>query len=79
MFKTSAGPGQPAVGRPAAHGEVARHGKPLNGRGGVPSQYPYRLSFYDRPPFEEITIEQFEEWALDRLRGGLQRCRHVFS
>ncbi|EJF65965.1 DNA primase, large subunit [Dichomitus squalens LYAD-421 SS1] len=32
------------------------------------SKYPFRLNFYDRPPVEEITIEQFETAALDRLR-----------
>lgn len=30
--------------------------------------YPTRLSFYDMPPLEEITLEQFEQWAGDRLR-----------
>ncbi|GAA5897500.1 DNA primase subunit PRI2 [Sporobolomyces salmoneus] len=31
-------------------------------------KYPHRLSFYERPPTEEITLEQFEVWAIDRLR-----------
>lgn len=30
--------------------------------------YPSRLSFYNQPPLEEITLEQFEQWAIDRLR-----------
>lgn len=30
--------------------------------------YPSRLTFYDLPPLEEITLEQFESWAIDRLR-----------
>ncbi|EIW85012.1 DNA primase, large subunit [Coniophora puteana RWD-64-598 SS2] len=30
--------------------------------------YPYRLSFYDRPPLYDVTIEDFETFALDRLR-----------
>ena len=30
--------------------------------------YPSRLSFYDTPPLQEITLEQFETWAIDRLR-----------
>lgn len=30
--------------------------------------YPSRLSFYDAPPFEEITLEEFESWAIDRLK-----------
>lgn len=27
-----------------------------------------RLSFYDIPPLEEITLEEFETWAIDRLK-----------
>ncbi|OBA24192.1 hypothetical protein METBIDRAFT_37309 [Metschnikowia bicuspidata var. bicuspidata NRRL YB-4993] len=30
--------------------------------------YPSRLSLYDTPPTEEITLEQFESWAIDRLK-----------
>ncbi|KAK5213278.1 DNA primase subunit pri2 [Exophiala xenobiotica] len=30
--------------------------------------YPYRLSFYDVPPTQEISLEEFETWAIDRLR-----------
>ena len=32
-------------------------------------EYPTRLSFYDVPPTAEITLEQFEQWAIDRLRS----------
>lgn len=32
------------------------------------SLYPSRLSFYDAPPLEEITLEEFETWAIDRLK-----------
>lgn len=32
------------------------------------SVYPSRLSFYDAPPLEEITLEEFESWAIDRLK-----------
>ena len=31
--------------------------------------YPYRLSIYQHPPTAEITLEQFEQWAIDRLRS----------
>lgn len=31
------------------------------------SDYPLRLSFYSRPPTLEITIEDFQSWAIDRL------------
>ncbi|KIW95662.1 uncharacterized protein Z519_04247 [Cladophialophora bantiana CBS 173.52] len=30
--------------------------------------YSHRLSFYDVPPTQEITLEEFETWAIDRLR-----------
>ena len=32
-------------------------------------EYPHRLNFYDVPPTKEITLEEFEQWAIDRLRG----------
>lgn len=31
--------------------------------------YPHRLSFYDTPPTQEISLEEFETWAIDRLRS----------
>ncbi|KAI0256770.1 DNA primase large subunit [Lactifluus subvellereus] len=30
-------------------------------------RYPHRLSLYDRPPTEDITLEEFETCAIDRL------------
>ena len=35
-------------------------------------QYPDRLNFYHIPPTAEITLEQFEQWAIDRLRSIIQ-------
>ncbi len=32
------------------------------------TKWPHRLNFYDRPPEEEMTVEEFETWAIDRLR-----------
>lgn len=32
-------------------------------------EYPFRLNFYQIPPTAEITLEQFEQWAIDRLRS----------
>ena len=32
-------------------------------------EYIHRLNFYAYPPTEEITLDQFEQWAIDRLRG----------
>ncbi|MCJ1477500.1 hypothetical protein MMC13_006172 [Lambiella insularis] len=39
-------------------------------------EYPHRLSFYEVPPTAEITLEQFEQWAIDRLRilAELEAC-----
>lgn len=31
--------------------------------------YSHRLNFYSDPPTADITLEQFEQWAIDRLRG----------
>ena len=35
-------------------------------------EYPHRLSLYEVPPTAEITLEQFEQWAIDRLRGTIR-------
>lgn len=35
------------------------------------TQYPHRLNFYADAPTADITLEQFEQWAIDRLRGNL--------
>ena len=35
--------------------------------------YPHRLNFYDIPPTAEITLEQFESWAIDRLRSKVPK------
>lgn len=34
----------------------------------LPKLFSSRLSFYDLPPTEEITLEEFEKWAIDRLK-----------
>ncbi|KFY58369.1 hypothetical protein V497_04865, partial [Pseudogymnoascus sp. VKM F-4516 (FW-969)] len=38
--------------------------------------YPHRLNFYREPPTADITLEQFEQWAIDRLRvlAELEAC-----
>ena len=35
------------------------------------AEYHHRLNFYVTPPTADITLEQFEQWAIDRLRGRL--------
>ena len=32
--------------------------------------YPTRLNFYEIPPTAEISLEDFERWAIDRLRSA---------
>lgn len=34
----------------------------------TPQEYPSRLNFYTVPPTAEITLDEFEQWAIDRLR-----------
>ena len=36
------------------------------------AEYPHRLNFYSTPPTADITLEQFEQWAIDRLRSRFQ-------
>jgi DNA primase large subunit len=31
--------------------------------------YDHCLNFYILPPTAEITLEEFEQWAIDRLKG----------
>ncbi|KAK0719854.1 putative DNA primase large subunit [Lasiosphaeris hirsuta] len=40
------------------------------------TQYPHSLSFYAAPPTADITLEQFEQWAIDRLHvlAELEAC-----
>jgi hypothetical protein len=33
--------------------------------------YPHALNFYSVPPTEEITIDEFESFAFDRLQGKI--------
>jgi len=35
----------------------------------VEGEYTHRLNFYKDAPKGDITLEQFEQWAIDRLRG----------
>ncbi|KAL1980768.1 hypothetical protein VTN96DRAFT_3575 [Rasamsonia emersonii] len=41
-------------------------------------EYPHRLNFYDVPPTAEITLEQFEQWAIDRLKvlAEIEACSY---
>lgn len=38
------------------------------------NDYPFKLSFYDVPPTQEISLEEFETWAIDRLRSTFMSC-----
>lgn len=44
-----------------------------------PRRYPFRLNLYDKPPIHEVTIEQFEIWAIDRLRGEWCYSKSFFN
>ncbi|KAI0999430.1 putative DNA primase large subunit [Podosphaera aphanis] len=43
-----------------------------------PQDYKHRLNFYVAPPTADITLEQFEQWAIDRLRvlAELEACSY---
>ncbi|KAH9951925.1 DNA primase large subunit [Amylocystis lapponica] len=56
MYKTSE---KKAAAAHAGTSEVGRHSTLI---------YPHRLNFYDVPPLGDITIEEFETCAIDRLR-----------
>ena len=36
-------------------------------------KYPHRIQLYALPPTEEITLEEFENFGYDRLKGTLPR------
>ncbi|KAF8441975.1 eukaryotic and archaeal DNA primase, large subunit-domain-containing protein [Terfezia claveryi] len=44
----------------------------------APTGYPHRLNFYTVPPTSEITLDQFEQWALNRLKvlGEIESCQY---
>ncbi|KAK6351550.1 hypothetical protein TWF718_004709 [Orbilia javanica] len=49
----------------------AAYGNKLDGSSGGRGSglaYPHRLNFYTVPPKEEISLEEFEQWAIDRLK-----------
>ena len=41
------------------------------------TEYPHRLNFYAIPPTADITLEQFEQWAIDRLRSKVSLSQTV--
>ena len=41
--------------------------------------YPHRLNFYEIPPTSEISLEDFEKWAIDRLRSECSATSQVSS
>lgn len=61
MFRTAA-PVSPA--EHSKHAQVTHHPSRASGL----AAYPFRLNMYTVPPVHDITVEEFEQWALDRLR-----------
>jgi len=55
---------------------VANNGAASSPSSSWPLAYPHRLSFYVAPPTADITLEEFEQWAIDRLRvlAELEAC-----
>lgn len=41
--------------------------------------YEHRLNFYVIPPTAEITLEEFEQWAIDRLKGKMHVPTHLYG
>jgi hypothetical protein len=39
--------------------------------------YPHRLNFYEIPPTAEISLEEFEKWAIDRLRSEYRNSSQI--
>jgi hypothetical protein len=62
MFRSAQASLSSSHGHQPRYIDIARNEKHL--------KYPHRLNFYSRPPLEEITIEEFEIWAIDRLRSA---------
>lgn len=48
--------------------KLATHTRPEYGQVETNFSYPHLLNFYTQPPSSEVTIEEFEQWAVDRLR-----------
>lgn len=42
----------------------------------IPLPYRTRLSFYPYPPTEDVSLEEFERFAIDRLKGLSNRYTH---
>ena len=43
------------------------------------TKYPHRLNLYERPPTDEVTLEEFEIWAIDRLRRESRDLAPILS
>jgi DNA primase large subunit len=43
------------------------------------TKYAHRLSFYTNAPTADITLEQFEQWAIDRLRSAYLKLQELIS
>lgn len=41
-------------------------------------EYKHRLNFYSIPPTADISLEDFELWAIDRLKGILGNRHSIY-
>ncbi|CAO1614657.1 unnamed protein product [Sympodiomycopsis kandeliae] len=65
LASRGSGVGSPSTS--ATPGGVERHATGSSRSSSV-KRYPHRLNFYNKPPTVEVTIDEFEGWAIDRLR-----------
>ncbi|WFD30301.1 4-nitrophenylphosphatase [Malassezia sp. CBS 17886] len=63
MFRTAAPAGVHGAD-PGRSAQVAHHPS----RGTALAAYPFRLNMYAVPPTQDVKVDEFESWALDRLR-----------
>ncbi|WVF69690.1 hypothetical protein IAT40_004469 [Kwoniella sp. CBS 6097] len=70
MFRPSTRPNLPSSSsNPALEVKLnKRHSGLGAGSSGPSGRYPYRLNFYERPPTLDITLGEFETFAIARLR-----------
>ena len=57
---------------------TARVESATNARKKLESEYPHALQFYDSPPVDDLSLEEFRQFAADRYEGNLD-CHRVME